>query len=71
MPVKLDIPDEELQKFQPFLRVYAKGETILREGQVPDQRVFLLRQGEVEVIKKSGHSRNRWAPSPPSTFLAK
>lgn len=57
MTYQLDIPNEELQVFQNFLQIYSKGKIIVQEGHSHDQRIFLLRQGEVEVIKRVGEDR--------------
>ena len=48
------IPEEELQRFKPFVRYYAKGNVIMKEGQTSDMCLFLLRQGAVEVTKQMG-----------------
>jgi CRP-like cAMP-binding protein len=54
---QLDIPEDELAQFEPYLKVYTKGTTILREGEF-DERIFLLRQGDVSVYKTVGeHSQ--------------
>ena len=49
---KLDIPDEELERFQKYLRVFAPGRVIVKEGQTTDQCLFFLRQGKVEITKE-------------------
>jgi CRP-like cAMP-binding protein len=54
---QLEIPEDELTQFEPYLKVYTKGATILREGEF-DERIFLLRQGDVSVYKTVGdHSQ--------------
>lgn len=53
----LEIPEEELQVFQSFLHIYSKGKTIVSEGEKGDQKIFLLRQGEVEVFKRVGEQQ--------------
>jgi CRP-like cAMP-binding protein len=50
----VNIPEEELQRFKPFVRYYAKGNVIMKEGQTTDMCLFLLRQGAVEVTKQIG-----------------
>jgi CRP-like cAMP-binding protein len=50
---QLEIPEDELAQFEPYLKVYTKGATILREGEF-DERIFLLRQGDVSVYKTVG-----------------
>lgn len=54
MSKPLDIPEDELRQFQPYLQIYTKGKTIIEEGHKYDQRFFLLRQGEVEVTRAIG-----------------
>jgi len=48
------IPEDELQRFKPFVRYYARGNVIMKEGQTSDMCLFLLRQGAVEVTKQMG-----------------
>lgn len=48
------IPQEELEQFQQFVRIYSRGKVIIREGQDHDRRIFLLRHGEVEVCRYVG-----------------
>jgi CRP-like cAMP-binding protein len=48
------IPQEELEQFQQFVRIYSRGKVIIREGQDHDRRIFLLRHGEVEVCRYMG-----------------
>lgn len=48
------IPQEELEQFQQFVRIYSRGKVIIREGQDHDRRIFLLRHGEVEVCRHVG-----------------
>lgn len=48
------IPEEELQRFKPFVRYYSRGNVIMKEGQTTDMSLFLLRQGTVEVTKQIG-----------------
>lgn len=45
------IPEEELEQFKSHLRVYTLGQAIINEGET-DQRIFLLRKGQVGVYKK-------------------
>ncbi|MBI9045663.1 MAG: cyclic nucleotide-binding domain-containing protein [Anaerolineaceae bacterium] len=48
------IPESELNNYAQYLRIYSKGKVIIREGQVDDQQVFLLRHGTVEIFKTIG-----------------
>jgi len=48
----IDIPQDELKQFEGFIRIYSKGKVIIQEGDASDNRIFLLRQGEVEVLKQ-------------------
>ena len=50
----VNIPEDELQRFKPFVRYYAKGNVIMKEGQTTDMCLYLLRQGLVEVTKQVG-----------------
>lgn len=50
MSGKIDIPDEEINQFQPFLRVFESGKIIVREGEL-DQTLYLLRHGTVEISR--------------------
>lgn len=50
----INIPEEELQRFKPFVRYYARGNVIMKEGQTSDMCLFLLRQGTVDVTKQMG-----------------
>jgi len=53
-PVDLDIPEDELQQFRRYLRVYRRNEVIIREGDLSDVCTFLLRQGEIQISKQMG-----------------
>jgi len=57
MTGKIDIPQEELQQFKPFVQIFSRGKEIIREGDERDQRIFLLRQGSVDVVKQIGDQR--------------
>jgi CRP-like cAMP-binding protein len=48
------VPEDELQRFKPYVRYYAKGNVIMKEGQTTDMCLYLLRQGTVEVTKQVG-----------------
>ncbi len=50
----VNIPEEELQRFKPFVRYYARGNVIIKEGQMTDLCLFLLRQGSVEITRQIG-----------------
>ena len=50
----ITIPEDELQRFKPFVRYYSKGNVIMKEGQTTDMCLFLLRQGAVEVTRQMG-----------------
>jgi CRP/FNR family cyclic AMP-dependent transcriptional regulator len=45
------IPREELTSFRDFIRIYDRGETIIREGEV-DKSLYLLRHGSVGIYRQ-------------------
>ena len=49
---RFDLPREEIPSFQKSMRIYPKGETIIREGE-RDKTLFLLRDGLVSVYKNT------------------
>lgn len=54
------IPPEELEAFREIMHVYSRGARIVEEGQEDDMGcLYLLREGEVEVIKKVGSRGER------------
>ncbi len=54
-----DIPDQEYQKFQSFIQVYQKGAIIVKENELDDKGIFLLRKGSVSVYKGQGSKREQ------------
>ena len=50
----LDIPNTEWKQFQPFVNIYSEGKIIIQEGDEHDNRIFLLRKGEVDVLRCEG-----------------
>jgi CRP-like cAMP-binding protein len=54
-----DIPDQEYQKFQSFIQVYQKGAVIVKENEIDDKGIFLLRKGSVSVYKGQGNKREQ------------
>jgi len=48
----LDIPDDEIKQFQSYLNIYSTGKKIVSEGDRFDKRIFLLRQGKVNVLRQ-------------------
>lgn len=54
--VRFDIPREEIASFQHCIRVYSRGEEIIKEGEV-DHSLFLIRHGQVDVFKQSGENK--------------
>ena len=57
MAYVVDIPDDELQQFEGHVHIYSKGKIIIQEGDTHDRRIFLLRQGEVEVKRLLGEEQ--------------
>jgi CRP/FNR family transcriptional regulator, cyclic AMP receptor protein len=48
-----DIPSKELDAFRDYMRVYRKDAVILRENEIDEDGLFLLRTGKVSVFKKN------------------
>ena len=51
------IPPQELNAFQDYVRHYPRGRVIIVEGERDNLGLFLLRQGQVAVYKRTGTRR--------------
>lgn len=47
---RFNVPKDEINSFQPFIRVYPKGATLIFEEEI-DKSLFLLRFGKLAVFK--------------------
>ncbi|MBI9044119.1 MAG: cyclic nucleotide-binding domain-containing protein [Anaerolineaceae bacterium] len=54
-----EIPEEELEKYMPYMRVYSQNMDIVREGEKDDKGLFMLRSGRVSVYKETDEKRIR------------
>ncbi|MBI9047982.1 MAG: cyclic nucleotide-binding domain-containing protein [Anaerolineaceae bacterium] len=52
MPFR-DIPARELEAFRDYMRVYRKDTVILKENEIDEDGLFLLRTGRVKVFKEN------------------
>jgi len=48
-----EIPREEVASFHPYVRIYARGATLIQEGET-DKLLYLVRTGKVGVYKQVG-----------------